>query len=328
VAATLLALAAATPAGADPAGPTDYRSELLGMAPPSDAVRIGFVGGDAFLELSVAPGHEVEVTGYQGEPFIRVEPDGTVLEDRATPTWALSQDRFGDVDVPDAGAPPDWQEVASSGRYAWHDHRAHWMGRSAPPGSSPGDQILEAVIPLTVDGRSIDVTVASYRATGPSAWSWLAVALAASLGAVLSVLAVRTGRLVLLTGGAASAALAVGAIAYRSVPPETGPRPSLWVPAALAVAAVLAAAAVGRRPTRGRRLAVHALLGLAGVELVVWAVLRREVIVRAIIPTALPATVDRAVVAFALVVGLVAAAASLARLLADVLTPTERTVVG
>ncbi|MAT07002.1 MAG: hypothetical protein CL424_18365, partial [Acidimicrobiaceae bacterium] len=67
-------------AHADAAGPTDYLTEIIGVEPATDAVGLEVVGGDAFIELTVVPGHEVVVLGYlpDQEPYLRFGPDGVV----------------------------------------------------------------------------------------------------------------------------------------------------------------------------------------------------------------------------------------------------------
>jgi hypothetical protein len=72
--AAAVAIAAAVilvPAGvvsADPAVPTDFATEIVGVEPATPSIHVGVVGGDSFVELTVAPGMEVVVLGYWGEP--------------------------------------------------------------------------------------------------------------------------------------------------------------------------------------------------------------------------------------------------------------------
>ena len=160
----LLALALGSPAFADPAGPTDYRSEIIAVEPPTPAIVVEIIGGDSFLQLEAEPGTEVLVVGYQGEPYLRFLPEGGVLENRNAPTTYTNESRYGGDEIPpnaSASAEPDWQLLSDGHRWAWHDHRIHWMQRDRPLGASSGDQILEAVVPLVVDGTEVKVTVIS-----------------------------------------------------------------------------------------------------------------------------------------------------------------------
>ena len=85
------ALAALAPTGvahADPAVPTDYATEIVGIEPATPSIDVGVVGGDSFVELTVERGTDVVVLGYWGEPYLRFNSDGTVDENRRSPTVA------------------------------------------------------------------------------------------------------------------------------------------------------------------------------------------------------------------------------------------------
>ena len=60
--------------------------------------------------------------------------------------------------------------VATGGRYAWHDHRTHWMNPVHPIGRQPGDEVLDGTVPLIVDGGATDVRVSVRWMPGPSPW--------------------------------------------------------------------------------------------------------------------------------------------------------------
>jgi hypothetical protein len=251
------------------------------------------------------------VIGYQGEPYLRFGADGTVHQNERSPSRWLNDDRYGEAVVPpdaDRDADPDWVVVTTSGSYAWHDHRTHWMNTARPPGASPGDTVLEAVVPLLVDGDPVDIHVRSILLNGPSPLP------ATSAGAVVAVLLAvgwwcwgRRGLLVVVTLSAAAAA-AFGIWAHRSVPPETGPSLLLWALPTIGLASAVAAGVVSRRsatnPAATSTAAV--LLVLTGFELVVWAWIRRAAVVRALIPSDAPFAADRMVVVAAAVAGLAA----------------------
>ncbi len=300
--AVALVVGVASPAAADPAGPTDYETEILSIEPAVDDVEVTILGGDSFVQLVVDPGTEVSVVGYRGEPYLRFAADGVVEVNERSPARWLNDDRYGDTELPpdvDAEAEPSWVVVATGGSYAWHDHRAHWMNEAKPPGAEAGDVILEAVIPLRVDGEPVSVSVQSRLLAPPGPWASL-------VGALVGVAVVTGARIALgpigvdLAGGlAAVAALVVGAIAYLSVPPETGPSVLLWALPAVAVVSLAAWAwarrsAIGASPLAGS--VGPALVALAGLELLGWAWFRREAILRALIPSDVPASVDRVVI--------------------------------
>ena len=163
--------ATASPVFADPPGPTDYQSEVLSIVPETPTIEVGIVGGDSFVELSVEPGIEAMVVGYEGEDYLWFRPDGVVLENQNSPATYLNANRYGIDGVPAtarADAEPSWEQVATGGHWAWHDHRAHWMQSARPFGLEAGDQILEAVIPIVVDGETVEVTVISTWQPAPS----------------------------------------------------------------------------------------------------------------------------------------------------------------
>ncbi|MDY7105314.1 MAG: hypothetical protein S0880_29355 [Actinomycetota bacterium] len=310
-------VATAGAAAADPAGPTDYRSEVEELEPPTDAIEVSVLGGDSFLYVEVEPGTEVEIPGYDREPYLRISADGTVEENQRSRTYHLNQDRYGtNEDVPagiDADAEPQWVEVDDDGSYAWHDHRAHWMQPGRPVGLEPGDTILDSRVIFVVEGTEVEAVVRSVWEEAPSpippifgaaATVLVLLALARLLPAAR---AVAIGATVL-----GAAALVIGWWQFASLPPETAPSPTLWLlPATATIAGAVAIWAAGR--PRRQPLAL-ALTALAGAELLVWVWTRQEGLWRALIPTDAPFWLDRATTAAALVVGIAAVAVSLVRL--------------
>jgi hypothetical protein len=117
-----VALSIGSPALADPAGPTDYRSEVVAVEPPTPTIEVGIIGGDSFVELTVASGTEVVVLGYQGEENLWFRADGTVWENRNSPSTYLNEDRLGGGEIPATPAPTPNRTG----------------GRSPPTATSPG----------------------------------------------------------------------------------------------------------------------------------------------------------------------------------------------
>ncbi len=306
--ALVLVLTGAGPAAADPPGPTDYRSTVVGVEPdPGGTVAGRLIGGDSFFELTVATGTEVTVVGYQGEPFVRFNPDGTVDRNERSPSRWLNDDRFGNRPVPveaTAEAVPDWQPVASGGRYAWHDHRAHWMSPSHPPGAEPGDIVLEAVIPLMVDGGQVEVVVRSVLLAAPSPVPAIVGVAVVAVGLAVAALALRRPWAVpALAALCAALALVVGAWAYLSVPRVTGPSLTLWVGPLVALVALGVAVVLPEHGARAQ-IARLACLLLGAYELVWWTWTRRTALSRSLIPSDAPAWLDRATLAASAVTGL------------------------
>ena len=309
-----VALSIGSPALADPAGPTDYRSEVVAVEPPTPTIEVGIIGGDSFVELTVASGTEVVVLGYQGEENLWFRSDGTVWENRNSPSTYLNEDRLGGGAIPanaSADAEPDWRQVAADGHFAWHDHRAHWMQEARPFGLGPGDQIWEAVIPLVVDGADVEVTVISTWEAAPSPVPAVAgLAAGVALGAAVWVL--RRSRLVLAVAApAVLLVLVVGAWQFRSLPPEAEPRLVWWMlPAIAVVSLAVGLVAAWRRST----FVADAAMLLVGVELAVWGFVKRDGLTAAIIPTDAPQALDRFATTLASSVGVALTAVALVAL--------------
>lgn len=296
-------------AAADPPGPTDYMSEVVEIEPETAGVEVDIVGGDSFVLLTVAPGVTVDVVGYTGEPYLRFSADGTVEENQKSPSKYLNEDRYALSDVPEdasSEAAPVWKTVAEDGSYAWHDHRTHWMNEMKPPGKGPGDQVVEGVIPLFVDGVEVDVTVASIWQKPPSA---LPVVLGITTGILLGFAAIRRrGRLLkwVIVAAALAAALS-GTVAYFSVPGETAPTFTLWLIPATALAMQLVAI-FHRSLSDGSR---QVLMLIAVLELVAWGAVHWGWLWAAVLPTNLPFWLDRFLGAGVLVAAIAAAIAVL-----------------
>ena len=299
-------VAGAGPAAADPPRPTDYRSTVTAIAPAVDGVDAEIVGGDAFLQLRVEEGHEVVVPGYgeDAEPYLRFRADGTVERNLRSEATYLNEDRQGAVDLParaDPEAEPEWETVADDGTYAWHDHRIHWMGTSRPPGAEPGDVVQAWTVPLTVDGSPVEVRGELVLVARVSPVPWIALAVA---GAAAVALAARRRPLVpaVAVTVAAAGALVVGWAQFSVAPDGSGANPLL-----VAVPLVgLVAAGTG---VAFRARAAGPTATLAGAAAVVgWGLLRVEVLWMPVLPTDLPAGVDRAVTALA--IGVAAASAA------------------
>lgn len=297
---------------ADPAGPTDYETTIVSIVPTTDVIEIGVEGGDAFLTIAVEPGHDVVVLGYEGEPYLRIGPDGVVEQNRRSYATYYNEERYGRTDVPDIvdnDAAPDWERIGDGGIWAWHDHRAHWMGSEPPIGLDPGESLPTQIVPIVVDGVDVAVEV---RVTLMESPSLVPVVFGAIIGLALATLGIvlgpaSTGLVMLLLG---AGALVAGVAQYTSLPSETGPMPAWWLLPAIAVVAIIVAIA-----TYGRsRFALLGLTALAAAQTLVWAFQRRSGLTRAILPTDLPAGFDRFVTASVLAGSLAVLIATLRQL--------------
>jgi len=297
---------AAAPALADPPGPTDYQTEVIGIEPATPGFRVEIIGGDSFVLIEVDAGVALDVVGYQGEPYLRFLADGTVEQNDNSPTTYLNTDRYGTADIPagaTADAEPAWRVVATNGSFAWHDHRTHWMNSAHPPGREPGDVILEGVVPLMVDGVAVDITVRSIWQPPPSA-AFALGGVALGLAMVVAA-AIGRARIPVLAGllvSLAAAASVFGVIAVFSVPPETSPPWSLWVPPLTAL--VMGVAALGGQSITALRRWAASLALLGTLILATWGFLHQEWMWKAVLPTDSPFWAERFVTGAVLAAGI------------------------
>lgn len=298
----------AGPAAADAPTPGDYTSEVTSLTPPRASVALDVVGGDSFLQLTVAPGTDVVVMGYEGEPFVHVREDGIVERNRNSPATYLNEDRYAAVDIPatlvgvdPTTLEPDWEAVASGGRYAWHDHRIHWMAPNAPPAVSRGGSFdWTGTVSLLVDGTPVEANgvIEYHHDSSPLPWI--------GLGAVAAVVIARSGRrwpraIAPFAVVVSAAATGVGWATWDAAPSGVGLSPLPLVVAALGVVAGIAAISL---PTRLRPIA----LAFAASVLLSWGLLRVSVLTSPVLPTTAPFVVDRSTTVVAIVAGLAIAA--------------------
>lgn len=310
-AAALLALTAG-PVAADPPGPTNYRSTVTAVETPEGEpvdLDVEVRGGDAFLVVRAPGGSEIEVPGYDGEPYVRISADGLVEVNHRSPTHWYNEDRYG-AEVPetaDADATPVWRAVADDGAYAWHDHRIHWMSPGPPQqvdtGARASQEVFDWEIPLLLDGEAVRARGELVWHPGPPAWvpvAWLlaALTLAGLLLRRARVPAATLVAVVSLPAGAAGIAQAVGQ------PPggEAAPLP-IVLPGVSLAAALVALWLRGREP---EALRVRLLGAAAALPLLIWGVLQGGALTRPIVPEPLTGSLLRPVVAAALGLGAVA----------------------
>ena len=319
----VLALALLLPgraALADPARPTHYLSSVAavrtGDGTTVEGVSAEVVGGDAYLVLTVPSGRVVEVPGYEGEAYLRFGADGRVEVNARSPARWLNDARFGvlDAEVPasaDVDAPPEWELVATGGRYAWHDHRIHFMSPTLPGDVDPTAGTVQEVftweVPLLLDGEDARIEGVLVWVPGPGAAVPLAllVVTIAAAGWLAATTPARRGIGVL---SVAVLTLAAGMAAVVLAPPGADIEPALTVLPGIALAVWLlgrvgpGAAAVGGFV---RDVAALPLLG--------WGLWWSATWWRPVPPIALPVGLVRLVVAAALAVGVAGVIALLRR---------------
>ena len=141
-----------------------YDSVYTGLKPAQPGLNVQVLGFDNQYQLIDRTGKTVVILGYQGEPYGRILPDGTVQVNVRSPAYYLNQDRFGTTPVPKSASPkaaPVWKYEDKTGRFIWHDHRMHWMAHTVP--NQVKDQhkrtkIFNYSIPISVNGKHVTLT--------------------------------------------------------------------------------------------------------------------------------------------------------------------------
>ena len=312
-------LVAASPSGvalADAPGPTDFESTIIEItaddgAPLPEGFSLSVEGIDSFLLLDVEPGVTASVPGYDAEPYLRIDEDCSVWQNRLSWSAWYNDDRFGDVERPefvDSDAAPDWELIDDDCSVAWHDHRIHWMETTPPIGAEPGDAVISSLVPVVIDDVSISVRVESTLLPSPSPRSTIAGVI---LGlAVVATVAVFGGRRIGASAAwlsvVAAAAAIVGTVTYLSTPGDTGPSPRWWVLPVVGLIGSVTGLVLDRCQ---QWFWANASVLLSGMMLGWWAWDRRTGLWRALIPSPWPGSVDRtttagvAIVAVAAIVG-------------------------
>jgi hypothetical protein len=298
----VLLVVSAAPAGAVTPGPSDYRSSVVDISPRTDALTVRILGGDAVVELTGASGREVVVLGYEGEPYLRVLPDGRTEVNQRSPAVSLNRARTAAAGASadaDANAPPEWLPLGADGTLRWHDHRVHAM-TAEPVGSTTSWRL-----PVTVDGEPVSINGELTRLPTDPLWPWVLAA------AVLTALAVVAGRrhpgpvAVVAAFAAGVLTLTVGLAEWLDVPADVGRTHALVL---LPLAALVLAAVAVVLKGSARVITVLASVALEGG----WLAVRWRLLTAPLLVGPLPTVTARALVT-------VAAAATLAAAVLTVL---------
>jgi hypothetical protein len=183
VTALALILATAGPASAHTVsgqGATNYRSTLVGVSPSVPGLAVSVVNLGSNLRVRWTGSAELTIFGYQGEPYLRIGPEG-VYRNRLSPATYLNVTRTLGAIPPyaDAGAPPDWVKLSSGRTVLWHDHRIHWMGGPTPPpvAAAPGSfhHVVTWTVKMTEGTTPVVATGSLDWVPGSSPWPWVGI---------------------------------------------------------------------------------------------------------------------------------------------------------
>jgi hypothetical protein len=113
-----------------------YRTYITSVTPKAPGLSLEVLEFADRLLLRNNTRMTVTVYGYSGEPYARVQPDGTAEQNVRSPAVYLNTNFYANVTVPpsaSASYPPRWAVVDRTGQFEWHDHRIHWMSPVTPP---------------------------------------------------------------------------------------------------------------------------------------------------------------------------------------------------
>jgi hypothetical protein len=155
------ALLPSSPASAHKGNP-NYLSVINAVEP--EGLKVSVVNRDDRLLFENTTNEDVIIEGYEGEPYVRLAADGTVAVNRNSKAYYLNRERFQTEGAPASltpETPPEWEEVSKTGRYEFHDHRTHWMGKGTPEAVSDEGtrtKIFDWSVPVRVGGSKGAVT--------------------------------------------------------------------------------------------------------------------------------------------------------------------------
>jgi hypothetical protein len=303
-------------------GATNWHTALTTVTPSLPGLTLKVVENGSRMEL-INHGPEVVVFGYNGEPYLRVGPQGVFIN-TLSPAAYLNCSRNG-CPVPayaNAAAPPRWEHISNGQIILWHDHRTHWMGQQLPPdvARNPGVRHVQAHWTVTMAEGSTTVSAVGYYTwvPGPGAFPWVILVLAlAGMGIVVAVtrswriLAGATGVVAAVDFGHAAviAWFWAGNTSFRIA--ELFDGSSYQIPGW--ILGLIAVRLLWRHVPRGRQAAL-----CAGASAVVFTgVLDFTVLNRSAAPFAGPINADRVCVAVCLGLGLGVVVGALALIRAD-----------
>ncbi len=240
---------------------SNYRTDQTAVSPAIDGLTVGYEDSDSTVTLDWTGPGEVIVLGYEGEPFLRIDPAG-VERNVHSPATYLNTDRYARVQLPakaDATAAPEWERLSTTPSTSWHDHRTHWMDPtpSADVRAHPDQMTIvfpRWEIPVTVAGAAATITGRLLWVPPPSRTPWLLLGLGLAVVLGLVVALVRKGRVwpVLAVGAVAATLFAVDSISYLTVSTGTNSGRVWYVTWPVGVAGAVGVAAIQRRrPGRG-----------------------------------------------------------------------------
>ncbi|MCW2962075.1 MAG: hypothetical protein JWM25_1738 [Thermoleophilia bacterium] len=140
----------------------DFRTIIEDIEPAGIPIDVRSADGDQ-LRIENKGDAELVVCGYVAgcEPYVRIGPLG-VFENRNSKAYFANLDevKFGEIPEGAGTGAPEWKRVRRAPAFfAYHDHRAHWMGGRLPPNIDDGNPDTQKVNDFKVTMRYGDTDV-------------------------------------------------------------------------------------------------------------------------------------------------------------------------
>jgi hypothetical protein len=275
----------------------DLRARILRIPLPlRAAATVRVYETDQALGLTARRGHVVVVSGYTGEPFLRLGAAGAAVNTSSPTAAAVGLLKHG---RPAVGLGRGWVLESSRPAAVWHDARVRAL--------APGMRRREWTIPLVVDRHRVWLEGEITRVDAPSPWPWLALGIP-FLGFVGLLLAGKRSlrrSTAVGTGVVSAAGTLVTAAAFALADTASAAR---WIEGANEFVFALAGLAVVARGSADARPLAGGALGLIAL----WAGLSKvPIFLHGVVLSALPASLTRALVALTVSAGAAAAAVGL-----------------
>jgi hypothetical protein len=154
-AAAVVALLIGAPVAFAHQGNPNYRSVVTSVTPGEKGIEVSVLNFDDRLLMHNTSGQDITILDYQNKPYAQLLKDGTVQVNTNSEAYYLNEDRLGETSVPKGlGSEPKWKQLSRSSRFEWHDHRAHWMGKSDPP------NLKDKSVKTKIDDWTVPIQVA------------------------------------------------------------------------------------------------------------------------------------------------------------------------
>jgi hypothetical protein len=172
---------------ADQGSSFHYRSAITSITPDVKGLNIEVLEFADRLVLTNHTGKTVTVYGYSGEPYARVQPNGTTEQNTRSPAVYLNTNFYGNVTVPSsasASLPPAWVVVDRTGSFEWHDHRIHWMSPVTPP------QVKDESKRTLIFHWSVPISVGAQKGVVAGQLFWVPNSSKAPVGAIVALVVI------------------------------------------------------------------------------------------------------------------------------------------